>query len=105
MQLKQSDALQLVRGIREKAREALRSGKLPSRKPDRTYGGSGTGVRCSLCGDVIEADQAEIEFGSTAMEGRQASISTICTSVVSPLGSSSVPSYQLVSSASRILVV
>jgi hypothetical protein len=47
--------------LRAKAREALRSGKLPNRKPDRTYGGPGFRVRCSLCGEFIEADQAEME--------------------------------------------
>ena len=30
--------------LREKAREAVRSGKLPARRPDRTWGGPGLGL-------------------------------------------------------------
>jgi len=33
--------------LREQAREAVRSGKLPSRSPDPTWGGPGVGARCA----------------------------------------------------------
>ena len=35
--------------LRAKAREAIRTGKLPSRRPDRTWGGPGVGApaRCA----------------------------------------------------------
>jgi ribosomal protein S27E len=48
--------------LREKARHALRSGKMPSRKPDRTYGGPGSRVTCALCSELITSDQSEIEI-------------------------------------------
>jgi hypothetical protein len=50
--------------LREKAREAIRSGKLPSRKPGRKYGGPGSGKLCSLCGERVTLEQIEmgIEF-------------------------------------------
>ena len=48
--------------LREQAREAIHSGKLPGRKADRIYGGAGTRVRCSVCEDFITPDQSEIEI-------------------------------------------
>ena len=48
--------------LREKARQAIRSGKMPSRKQDRTYGGRGSFKACSVCGEVITPDQSEIEI-------------------------------------------
>jgi len=58
--------------LREKAREAIRSGKLPSRKPDRTYGGPGSGKLCSLCGERVTLEQIEmeIEFNSHGVQPR-----------------------------------
>jgi hypothetical protein len=46
--------------LREKARAAIRSGKMPSRKQDRTYGGRGSRVACAICGELITPDQSEI---------------------------------------------
>jgi hypothetical protein len=37
--------------LREKARDAVRAGKLPSRRPDRTWGG-----------EAVEKDQLEFEI-------------------------------------------
>jgi integrase len=34
--------------LREKARDAVRSGKLPARRPDRTWGGPGVGAPCTI---------------------------------------------------------
>jgi len=48
--------------LREKAREAIRSGKLPRRKPDRTYGGPGSGKLCSLCSERVTLEQIEMEI-------------------------------------------
>ena len=52
--------------LREKAREAIRSGKLPANKPDRTFGGTSRGAVCAVCGDAIPRQQMEfeIEFNS-----------------------------------------
>jgi hypothetical protein len=49
--------------LREKVREALRTGKLPDHPPERTWGGRGSGGSyCSICGDAIKADQVEFEL-------------------------------------------
>ena len=48
--------------LREQARQAIRSGKMPSRTPDRTYGGPGSRVTCAICGELITPDQSEIEI-------------------------------------------
>ena len=51
--------------LRAKAREALESGKLPTRKPDRTLGGLGRGGVCALCGTLLTPTgmEIEVEFG------------------------------------------
>lgn len=48
--------------LRGKAREAIRSGKMPSRKQDRSYGRRGSLNACSVCGESITLDQNEIEI-------------------------------------------
>jgi hypothetical protein len=48
--------------LREKAREAIRSGKLPARQPDRTWGGLGVGVECAICVLPVAKDQMAIEI-------------------------------------------
>jgi hypothetical protein len=48
--------------LREKAREAIRAGKLPSRRPDRMWGGPGVGERCAICCELITRDQLELEI-------------------------------------------
>ena len=52
--------------LRERAREVIRSGKLPANQPDRTFGGTSSGAVCAVCGDVIPRPQMEfeIEFNS-----------------------------------------
>lgn len=47
--------------LRAKAREAVRAGKLPSRRPDRTWGGPGVGARCTICGEPVTKDQLEFQ--------------------------------------------
>lgn len=48
--------------LREMARAAIRRGRLPSRRPDRTFGGPGTRVVCSLCRELVTSDQTEMEI-------------------------------------------
>jgi hypothetical protein len=50
--------------LRQKAREALRSGLLPVRAPDRTFGGSGSGAACTICGEPVRVNQVgfEVEY-------------------------------------------
>jgi hypothetical protein len=48
--------------LREQAKAAIQSGKLPSRSPDRTWGGPGVGAPCSVCGLPVTKDQVEFEI-------------------------------------------
>jgi hypothetical protein len=47
--------------LREKAREAIRVEKLPSR-PDHMWGGPGAGERCVICDELVTRDQLELEI-------------------------------------------
>jgi len=49
--------------LRGQARYAIRSGKLPSRQPDRTWGGPGVGVVCIICDQRVAQDQMEFAIG------------------------------------------
>ena len=51
--------------LRAEAREAIRTGMMPSKRPDRTWGGPGVGVVCTVCGEAVARDQMEfeVEFG------------------------------------------
>jgi hypothetical protein len=47
---------------RDKAREAIRSRKLPVKKPDRTFHGPSSGAVCAVCRDAIPRQQVEVEI-------------------------------------------
>jgi hypothetical protein len=47
---------------RERARAAIQSGKIPLRRPDRTWGGPGVGASCVVCDQPITRDQLELEI-------------------------------------------
>ena len=49
--------------LRDQARYAIRSGKLPSRQPIRTWGGPGVGVVCIICDQPVAQDQMEFAIG------------------------------------------
>ena len=46
--------------LREKARDAILSGRLPAAKPSRTVYGHSAGATCAVCGDPVR--RAEMEF-------------------------------------------
>jgi hypothetical protein len=48
--------------LRARAREVLRTGKLPNARPERIWGGPGIGQRCALCDEPIERNQSELEL-------------------------------------------
>jgi len=48
--------------LREKARAAVRAGKLPARRPDRTWGGPGVDADCAVCGRPVTPDEMEFEI-------------------------------------------
>lgn len=48
--------------LRAKARSVIQNGKLPARRPDRTWGGPGVGARCAVCDLPVTRDQMEFEI-------------------------------------------
>ena len=50
------------RVLREKARAAVEGGKLPRRRPDRTWGGPGVGAACAVCDEPVTSSQSEFEI-------------------------------------------
>lgn len=48
--------------LREKAREVIQAGKLPNRRPDRTWGGLGAGAECIICRAPLKPDEVEFEI-------------------------------------------
>ena len=59
--------------LREKARDAIRSGRLPSANPILMLGGPGCGALCSLCEDPLPRDQTEVEI-EVVREGTTAAV-------------------------------
>ncbi|MGH8666549.1 MAG: hypothetical protein ACREUX_19970 [Burkholderiales bacterium] len=67
--------------LREKARALIRTGKLPSRRPDRVWGGAGfAGCPCMLCGVAIKHDEmaVELEFTRDAEDAINAHLHVGC---------------------------
>jgi hypothetical protein len=50
--------------LTQRAREAIKGGKLPHRAADRMWGGPGSGAPCALCGEPVgrEVTGFELEF-------------------------------------------
>ncbi|MGH8219459.1 MAG: hypothetical protein ACREUT_12995 [Steroidobacteraceae bacterium] len=48
--------------LRARAREALRTGRIPDRPPDRIWGGPGMGARCAVCDEPIGQNESELEL-------------------------------------------
>jgi hypothetical protein len=48
--------------LRVKARETVENGKLPKRRPDRTWGGPGVGAACAVCDAPVTPSQLEFEI-------------------------------------------
>lgn len=48
--------------LRDGVLEAIRAGKLPSRSPERVWGGQGSGACCAICGVRIEPEETELEL-------------------------------------------
>jgi hypothetical protein len=47
--------------LREHARVAIRNGKLPNLRPERTWGGPGGGAPCSVCNQPVTRSEMEFE--------------------------------------------
>jgi len=48
--------------LRQHARHAIETGRLPAVRPARTWAGKGTGASCLLCALAISADDVELEL-------------------------------------------
>ena len=48
--------------LRDQAHAVIQSGKLPSRAPDRAWGGLGGGASCSVCEKPVTKDELEFEI-------------------------------------------
>ncbi len=51
--------------LRYKIRKALATRALPDRRPERMWGGSGSGADCVLCGEPVTVQQTELELEYT----------------------------------------
>ena len=47
--------------LREHARSAIQAGRIPARRPDRTWGGPGVGAPCIICEKPVGRDVVEFE--------------------------------------------
>jgi hypothetical protein len=63
--------------LRQKIREAIIARALPLRRPERVWGGSGSGAECVLCGNPVTAEQTELELEFTGDSGRAATSCTV----------------------------
>lgn len=57
------------KALRGQAREAIRAGTLPRRRPERMWGGPGGGAPCALCRKPVGSDEIEFELQFTSGEG------------------------------------
>jgi hypothetical protein len=48
--------------VRQLARNAIVAGNLPRRDPDRTWGGTGVGMVCNVCGKAVTTKEMEYEL-------------------------------------------
>jgi hypothetical protein len=48
--------------LRDQARAAMQNGKVPRRRPDRTWGGPGIGAACAVCERAVTKDEMELEI-------------------------------------------
>jgi hypothetical protein len=68
--------------IAQRIRERLRSGDLPRQRQARMWGGSGAGLPCRGCGEVIATDDLEIEVQFLTADGFSARrFHTLCYAV------------------------
>jgi hypothetical protein len=57
--------------VARKIREKIRDGKLPNRRPARTWGGNGAGAPCAICDEAVTAAELELELDFTSDSSAQ----------------------------------
>jgi hypothetical protein len=62
--------------LRDKARAALKDGRLPPRKPSHTWGGPGVGIACAVC--ELPITQAELEIEVAFLRDATAHLHIAC---------------------------
>jgi hypothetical protein len=72
--------------LREKAPKAVENGKLPRRRPDRTWEGPGTGAACAVCENPVTKDEV-LKSSSPHDGGNPDLTSSTFTFAASPCGS------------------
>lgn len=57
--------------LRTRARDAMQSGHLPRRRPERLWGGPGNGRDCAVCGHTLVPEDLafDLEFAGAAGNG------------------------------------
>jgi hypothetical protein len=55
--------------LRDRARRAMLSGRLPGRRPDRIWGGPSGGAECAICGARVTPDELDFEIEFFRNEG------------------------------------
>lgn len=55
--------------LRAWAREAVKTGKLPDRPPERIWGGPGSGAPCAMCGKTVANEDVEFELQFASDQG------------------------------------
>ena len=62
--------------LREKAREAILSGRLPAAKPSRTFYGHSAGATCAVCGYPVRRGEMdyELEFRASPLPDARAEV-------------------------------
>jgi len=48
--------------LRELVRRVIRRQEIPNRRPDRTWGGPGTGISCAICDAPVRKEETELEI-------------------------------------------
>ena len=56
-------------GLRQRAREGIRSGRLQNHTATSTWGGPGNGARCPVCDSDLRRDQWELGFDVKPRDG------------------------------------
>jgi len=57
------------RTLRAHARAAMKTGNLPDRRPERVWGGLGSGESCAVCGRTVDKQDVELELEFSANPG------------------------------------
>ena len=72
--------------VRDLARGVLQAGTLPRRDPDRTWGGKGVGLPCTVCGEPSRRPRRSTSWSSATTARTPAGTGSTCTCGASPRG-------------------